>query len=122
VGLKQDGFAMNEEWVSQIKRGTLEYVLMLLILQKDRYGYDLIQTLNAYPMLKTKESTIYPLLRRLLKNGYLESYWQHVDEGTPARKYYRITPAGTLYVNQLDSDWNVLTQSISKLKTSNTNS
>ena len=57
-----------------------------------------------------------------LKNGYLESYWQHVDEGTPARKYYRITPAGTLYVNQLDSDWNVLTQSISKLKTSNTNS
>ncbi|WP_303869670.1 PadR family transcriptional regulator [Fannyhessea vaginae] len=122
MGLKQDGFAMNEEWVSQIKRGTLEYVLMLLILQKDRYGYDLIQTLNAYPMLKTKESTIYPLLRRLLKNGYLESYWQHVDEGTPPRKYYRITPAGTLYVNQLDSDWNVLTQSISKLKTSNTNS
>ena len=113
---------MNEEWVSQIKRGTLEYVLMLLILQKDRYGYDLIQILNAYPMLKTKESTIYPLLRRLLKNGYLESYWQHVDEGTPARKYYRITPAGTLYVNQLDSDWNVLTQSISKLKTSNANS
>ena len=69
---------MNEEWVSQIKRGTLEFVIMSLIQNKDRYGYDVIQTLDNYPMLKTKESTIYPLLRRLLKNGYLESYWQNM--------------------------------------------
>ncbi len=106
---------MNEEWVSQMKRGTLEYVLMLLIQKKDRYGYDLIQILDEYSMLKTKESTIYPLLRRLSKNGYLESYWKNVDEGTPARKYYRITPTGRLYVNQLDRDWETLVQSISKL-------
>ena len=112
---KQDGPGMNEEWVSQIKRGTLEYVLMLLIRQQDRYGYDLIQILNDYPMLKTQESTIYPLLRRLLKKGYLESYWQNLDEGTPARKYYRITQKGLVYVQHLDSDWQRLVQSISKL-------
>lgn len=53
--------------VIAIKRGTLEYVVIGLIRNKDRYGYDLIQILDNYPMLKTKENTIYPLLRRLLK-------------------------------------------------------
>ena len=68
---------MNIDWISQIKRGTLEYAVLLLINKFDRYGYDLIQTLNKYTMLNTNESTIYPLLRRLMKNGYLDSYWQN---------------------------------------------
>ena len=106
---------MNEDWVSQIKRGTLEYGVRLLIRKKDRYGYDLIQMLDDYPMLKTKESTIYPLLRRLLKNGYLESYWQNVDEGTPARKYYRITAMGLTYLSELDKDWAILVENMSEL-------
>lgn len=107
---------MNEEWLSQIKRGTLEYVIIGLINNKDRYGYDLIQILDNYPMLKTKESTIYPLLRRLLKNGYLESYWENMSDGIPARKYYRITNRGVTYLNQLDDDWSILVESISELR------
>ena len=54
---------MNEDWVSQIQRGTLEYAVLLLIRNKDRYGYDLIQTLDDFSMLRTKENTVYPLLR-----------------------------------------------------------
>lgn len=107
---------MNEEWVSQIKRGTLEFVIMSLIRNKERYGYDVIQTLDNYPMLKTKESTIYPLLRRLLKNGYLESYWQNMGEGIPARKYYKITELGISYLNQLNDDWEMLVKNIDELK------
>lgn len=107
---------MNEEWVSQIKRGTLEFVIMSLIQNKDRYGYDVIQTIDNYPMLKTKESTIYPLLRRLLKNGYLESYWQNMGEGIPARKYYKITELGISYLNQLNDDWEMLVQNINELR------
>lgn len=110
------GIEMNEEWLSQIKRGTLEYVIIGLINNKDRYGYDLIQILDNYPMLKTKESTIYPLLRRLLKNGYLESYWENMGDGIPARKYYRITDRGVSYLNQLDDDWGILVESISELR------
>ena len=71
---------MNEEWISQIKRGTLEYAIMLLIKNKDRYGYEIIQTLESYPMLQTKESTIYPLLRRLQKSEYLDSYWESIGD------------------------------------------
>lgn len=107
---------MNEEWLSQIKRGTLEYVIMMLVKNDDRYGYDLIQTLDDYPMLKAKESTIYPLLRRLLKNGYLESYWQNMEDGIPARKYYRITENGISYLKQLNDDWDMLVESISELR------
>lgn len=107
---------MNEEWLSQIKRGTLEYVIMMLVKNNDRYGYDLIQTLDDYSMLKAKESTIYPLLRRLLKKGYLESYWQNMEDGIPARKYYRITENGIAYLKQLNDDWDMLVESISKLR------
>lgn len=107
---------MNEEWVSQIKRGTLEYAIMLSINSEDRYGYDLIQTLENYPLLKTKESTVYPLLRRLLKNGYLESYWQNMGEGIPSRKYYRITELGIMYLNEMDNNWQTLVSSIDELR------
>lgn len=107
---------MNEEWISQIKRGTLEYAILLLIKDGDRYGYDLMQTLDDYPMLKTKENTVYPLLRRLLKNGYLESYWRNTDDGVPPRKYYRITESGCSYLDELNSDWKTLMKDISKLR------
>lgn len=107
---------MNEEWISQIKRGTLEYAVMSLIRNQDRYGYDLIQMLENYPLLKTNESTIYPLLRRLLKKGYLESYWQSMGEGIPPRKYYRMTPSGLSWLNQSDDDWRTLVENIAELK------
>ncbi len=107
---------MNEDWVSQIKRGTLEYAVLLLIRNKDRYGYDLIQTLDDFSMLRTKENTVYPLLRRLLKNEYLEAYWQNMGEGIPARKYYKITKSGKMYLSQLEKDWEILVNDISSLK------
>lgn len=107
---------MNEEWISQIKRGTLEYAIILILSKGDRYGYELIQMLEEFPMLKTKESTIYPLLRRLMKKGCLESYWKNMEEGTPPRKYYKITENGILYAKELDKDWSNLINSISEIK------
>ena len=56
-----------EEWKSQIRRGTLEFCILLLISHRPCYGYDLISRLEKWPILTAKESTIYPLLRRLLK-------------------------------------------------------
>ncbi len=107
---------MNTEWISQIKRGTLEYAVLLLINKCDRYGYELIQTLNKYTMLNTNESTMYPLLRRLLKNNYLDSYWQNIEEGTPPRKYYRITKSGNLYLDKLKCDWCKLIDNINDIE------
>ena len=110
---------MNEEWVSQIKRGTLEYAILLLIRSEDRYGYDLIQSMEKFSMLKTQESTVYPLLRRLLKSGYLDSYWKNTEDGVPPRKYYKMTDQGRRYLEGLDQSWQHLTDDIDRLRGKN---
>ena len=51
-----------DDWKSQIKRGTLEFCILLLIKQESSYGYEIISTLDKYPIIAAKENTIYPLL------------------------------------------------------------
>ena len=105
-----------EEWKSQIKRGTLEYCILLMINQRTYYGYEILQKLNEYPIITAKESTIYPLLRRLLKEEYLSSSWQESAEGLPPRKYYAITEKGRVYLDTMSCEWNNLLGAISDLK------
>lgn len=105
-----------EEWKSQIKRGTLEFCILLMICQKPCYGYDLISRLEAWPILAAKESTIYPLLRRLLKEGYLSSFWQDTAQGLPPRKYYAITDKGKCYLSAMSAEWENLLSAIAEIK------
>ena len=74
-----------DEWRSQIKRGTLEFCVLLLISRAPRYGYEIISRLESRPIVAAKESTVYPLLRRLQKDGCLTSFWQETAEGLPPR-------------------------------------
>ena len=70
--LHSGGDVLNiEDWKSQIKRGTLAYCVLLLIAQKDSYGYEIINELSKYSIVATKESTTYPLLRQLEKDNCL---------------------------------------------------
>lgn len=101
-----------EEWKSQLKRGVLEYFILSLIQGKDYYGYEIIKTLETVPLLASKESTVYPILRRLLKEDLLESYWQEGHEGVPPRKYYRISALGKAYLIAMHSEWENLVTSI----------
>ncbi len=99
-----------EDWKSQIKRGTLEFCILLMISKRSYYGYEIISELDKWQILAAKESTIYPLLRRLLKEGFLSSYWQETTEGLPPRKYYSITDAGKTYLDLMSVEWeNLLT-------------
>lgn len=105
-----------EEWKSQIKRGTLEFCILSMICQKPCYGYDLISRLEAWPILTAKESTIYPLLRRLLKEGYLSSFWQDTAQGLPPRKYYAITDKGKSYLSAMSAEWENLLSAIAEIR------
>lgn len=105
-----------EEWKSQIKRGTLEYCILLLINRRPYYGYEIILELDQWPIISTKENTIYPLLRRLLKEDYLTSFWQDSTEGLPPRKYYAITDKGREYLELMSHEWNNLTNAIIEIK------
>jgi len=86
----------------ELRRGV---VVLAVLSQMDtaRYGYNLIQRL-ADQGLDIEEGTLYPLLRRLEKQGLLESEWE-IGESRP-RKYYRISPLGRKVLTALTIEWN----------------
>lgn len=105
-----------DDWKTQIKRGTLEFCILLMIRQKPSYGYEIISTLEHYPILAVKENTIYPLLRRLLKEGYISSTWEESTEGLPPRKYYALTRQGQDYLEAMGKEWDNLLATIEAIK------
>jgi len=105
-----------EDWKSQMKRGTLEYCVLVLFSRGDRYGYEIMNELNNYSIIATKESTMYPLLRRLEKDKYLRSYWQETNEGLPPRKYYSLTKEGEEYIRLISHEWGNLISAVDNLK------
>ena len=88
---------------TQFRKGVLEICVLTLIYKKDMYGYEIVQ--NISKVIEVNEGTIYPILRRLTKEGYFETYILESNEG-PARKYYKITPEGIENLNRLKSEWN----------------
>lgn len=105
-----------DKWKSQIVRGTLEYCILLMLNKKVYYGYEILQELSKYPMIASTESTVYPLLRRLKKENYLQSTWQESAEGLPPRKYYSLTPEGKEYLEAMNHEWKNLLCAMSDLK------
>lgn len=105
-----------DDWRSQIKRGTLEFCILLMIRRRPSYGYEIITTLEQYPIMAAKENTIYPLLRRLLKEGYISSSWQESVEGLPPRKYYAMTDKGLEYLAAMSQEWAHLLDAIEEMK------
>ncbi len=65
------------------------------------YGYKI--TMDVREALEVSESTLYPVLRRLLKDGCLESYDQ--EYGGRNRRYYRITETGRVQLNLYRTEW-----------------
>ncbi len=86
---------------TQIKKGLLDLCVLSFLIDKDMYGYEIVQSISK--SIEVSEGTIYPILRRLSKEGYFETYIVESNEG-PARKYYRITALGMeFYKKQLNS-------------------
>ena len=104
------------KWRSQIIRGTLEYCILLMLNKKIYYGYEILQELSKYPIIASTESTVYPLLRRLQKENYLQSTWQESAEGLPPRKYYSLMPEGKEYLDAMSNEWENLLKAMSDLK------
>lgn len=105
-----------DEWKSQLKRGILEYSILLLIKTKSYYGYEIISEISHWEIISAKESTVYPLLRRLQKENYLESVWKDSQEGLPPRKYYALTDKGREYLELMSDAWGDLVGVITELE------
>ena len=103
-----------ENTQAQMRKGILEYCILLIIAQQDAYVQDIINKLKASKMLVV-EGTIYPLLTRLKNTGLLAYRWEESTQGPP-RKYYNITENGSKVLQELEASWNELTEAISSLK------
>ncbi|MFD0710743.1 PadR family transcriptional regulator [Paenibacillus sp. GCM10027626] len=103
------------EWTSQARRGLLEYSILLLISREARYGYELVTLLNRWESLAVTEGTLYPLLRRLLKEKYIDSFWKESESGPP-RKYYTLTDSGQHLLSAISLEWNKLSEAIDQLQ------
>ncbi len=75
---------------TEMNRGFLQ-ILVLALLEQDMYGYAMVRTIRDSGY-EVEENTLYPLLRRLEKNGWIKSKWD-VSEDRP-RKFYGITKEG----------------------------
>ena len=86
----------------QFKKGVLELCVLSLLTKRDFYGYELVEYISNY--INISEGTIYPLLRRFRKEGYVNTYLQESQEGPP-RKYYKITEEGEKAYEELLVEW-----------------
>ena len=86
---------MGKEIDRELKRGTLDMILLKLISERPMYGYELISTLESRggEQFQLKEGTLYPVLYRLEEAGWIEARWETFERGAP-RKYYHMTVPG----------------------------
>lgn len=100
----------------ELKRGTLEMILLKLLSEKSMYGYELVSTLEsrAGEQFGIKEGTLYPVLYRLEDAGWVEARWYTVERGVP-RKYYELTPAGKEKIEELIEEWKAFDATINRL-------
>lgn len=95
----------------EMRRGTL-IISVLSQLKENEYGYSLVSKLEAKGM-SVEPGTLYPLLRRLEKQGLLESNWDLTDNRP--RRYYRLSQDGITCLKILSSEWQNQHEIMSKL-------
>jgi PadR family transcriptional regulator PadR len=100
----------------ELKRGTLEMILLKLLAGREMYGYELVSTLEARagPGFRLKEGTLYPVLYRLEDARLIEARWETPERGVP-RKYYRLTDEGTKQLQTLIGEWQTFVTAVNQL-------
>lgn len=79
----------------------IEYLILTIVSSHDSYGYEISQTIKLAADIK--ESTLYPILKKLEKAGFLTTYSQEYQGRK--RKYYAITKAGREQITVLSNEW-----------------
>lgn len=106
---------MNADNVkSQMRKGMLEYCILLLLHKEQSYASDIILRLKEAKLIVV-EGTLYPLLTRLKKDDLLSYEWVESTQGPP-RKYYRLTAQGEMFLCKLDRAWRELNETVEHLK------
>ena len=106
--------AIFSRWLTQFRKGLLEYIILIKLKQKHSYGYELVTEIKKETQIDIAEGTLYPLLNRLKKETLIEAKWQNLESGSP-RKYYYITDLGEQTLLKMKQEWTHTQNSIMNL-------
>lgn len=111
---------MNDEfvhkWKSQVKKGTLSFIVLNVLRNNEFYGYELIEEVLKHTAIEIAEGTLYPLMNRLKKEDLVSSKWVEQASGIP-RKYYSLTATGEETLIHMKAFWNDLEKSVKRIST-----
>ncbi|MCL2547127.1 MAG: PadR family transcriptional regulator [Oscillospiraceae bacterium] len=96
----------------QFKKGVLELCVLSLLAKRDRYGYDVSESLSKH--IDISDGTVYPILRKLKSDGFVTTYLVE-ESGGPPRKYYSLTDLGQEEFMQTRDEWLNFAETIKKL-------
>ena len=100
--------------LSQLRRGVLEYCVLALLRDGERYAFELVRTLAEAESMVTSEGTLYPLLGRLRREGLVETTWRESPSGPP-RRYYTLTVEGESVLDAFMFEWFRFSRSVDGL-------
>src|SRR5215207_8609344 len=100
--------------LTQLRRGVLEYCVLALLRDGERYAFELVRDLSDSEGLVTSEGTLYPLLSRLRREKLVETRWRESSSGPP-RRYYSLTAQGSSLLDTFTEEWRRFSRSVDAL-------
>lgn len=107
-----DGRSIERE----LKRGSLELIVLHLLSSGEAYGYEIVTKLSerTHGALEITDGTLYPVLYRLERGGFVTVRWETPPRGVP-RKYYRLTSEGAVELRRLHREWTTFADAMKRL-------
>ena len=104
-----------ENWQTQLRKGLLDIVVLNLLSHGPSHGYEMVQKMKRIEGLQIREGNIYPVLARLETDGLVTSYAQPSTDGPP-RKYFQLTQAGQIALEDMNRHWDQLISSFESIR------
>lgn len=102
-------------WVTQLRKGLVEYCVLNVLRSGENYGFEIVVRLQSLDVIAVTESTVYPVLTRLKKDGYLKVRTVPSTSGPP-RRYFALTRTGERRVAEMDDYWDLLDEAVRNLR------
>ena len=106
---------MIDGWITQLRKGLLEYCVLTVLSRGESYGYEIVQALKEIEELTVSESTVYPILSRLRDEKFLKVRDVPSDAGPP-RRYFALTAMGKVRLAEMNAYWSLLGGAIARLQ------
>lgn len=101
-------------WETQLRKGVVDLAVLATIARGETYGYHIVEQLHRLEGLALTESTVYPVLTRLARDGLLAIRTAQSPAGPP-RRYYRLTAEGEQHFRRMAESWRKVSRSVSEL-------